>query len=222
MVKGYVYFIKHIPTGKFYYGSRVGNVKRGVSPQDDLWKKYFTHSKKVKRLIEECGKDSFIADILFESSDFDIVFWTEQEYIKNNITNPLCMNVHYKDKTKNQKVFSFGGKKHSEESKNKISRSPWNKGLTKETDERIAKYASYGPWNKGVPTPDTVKQHISEKTKGISKKEETKIKMRKPKSEMHRKNQSLAALRRPKIACVQCGRLISNPNINLHMKVHNK
>ena len=225
-MNGYVYYLKHLPTDQFYYGSRVANVRENRTPNDDFWKKYFTHSTRVKDLINEYGTDSFETKILMESDDFDLVFWTEQEYIKNNISNALCLNVQYKDKEKNQKVFSFGGRHHSEESKKKLSRPAWNKGLNKNTDERIAEYskklAGENNPSYGRVYSDEDRLAMSILTTGIPKTEATKQKMRKPKSESHKKNQSLAAYSRPKIECKICGRMISNPNINLHMKVHNK
>jgi hypothetical protein len=60
------------------------------------------------------------------------------------------------------------GKKQSKEAKHKLSvrrqgksnpafgKMPWNKGLTKNTDSRVAKYATTRrgivPWNKGLPS----------------------------------------------------------------------
>lgn len=38
---------------KYYYGVRYGNVRLGLKPSDDLFKKYFTSSKSVKNLIQQ-------------------------------------------------------------------------------------------------------------------------------------------------------------------------
>ena len=59
-MKPYTYLIKHRPTGKVYYGFRAANK---VEPKDVLWKRYFTSSPKVQRLIEETGVDSFDIEI---------------------------------------------------------------------------------------------------------------------------------------------------------------
>lgn len=66
--KPYTYLIKFIPTDQVYYGVRWGNK---VSPEDDLWKKYFTSSKYVKELIDEYGSEWFEYEVrqVFESVD---------------------------------------------------------------------------------------------------------------------------------------------------------
>lgn len=51
----FVYLLKFIPTGQLYYGSRTAKNCQIT----DLWTKYFTSSKMVKKLIEAHGKDSF-------------------------------------------------------------------------------------------------------------------------------------------------------------------
>ena len=61
--KSYTYLIKHKPTNTFYYGVRWQNVKLKRTPEQDFWVKYFTRSNKVKSLIEQFGKDSFIFEI---------------------------------------------------------------------------------------------------------------------------------------------------------------
>lgn len=67
-MKPYTYLIKHLPTGKVYYGFRAANK---VDPEQDLWKCYFTSSPKIHQLIEETGKDSFDIEIrkIFETKE---------------------------------------------------------------------------------------------------------------------------------------------------------
>lgn len=55
----YTYRITHLPSGKHYYGSRYA---KNCHP-DDLWVKYFTSSKTVKKLIEQDGKDAFFVEV---------------------------------------------------------------------------------------------------------------------------------------------------------------
>jgi len=212
-IPAYVYYIRHIPTGKFYYGFRSAHINQNRLPENDLWRTYFTSSVKIKELRKQ--EDKFEVKIVYTDIDIETAYWTEQEYIKNNINDPLCLNKYYINKEKNQKIFSMAGKMHSDESKLKMKgRLPWNTG------KRIPRGTP--SWNKGVPTPDHVKQLIIEKTTGIKKSEETKNRMRKPKSESHSKNISNAALQRPKFACDVCGRLITKANIENHRKTHNE
>lgn len=55
----YTYLIKHIPTNSFYYGVRYAN---DCNPKD-FWKEYKTSSKYVKSLIEKYGESSFLFEI---------------------------------------------------------------------------------------------------------------------------------------------------------------
>ena len=55
----YTYYLYHVPTGKKYYGMQHGRVANPMN----LWKTYFSSSKKVKALIDKYGKDSFIAEV---------------------------------------------------------------------------------------------------------------------------------------------------------------
>lgn len=52
----YTYKIIFKPTGQYYYGVRWA---KGCNP-NDLWVKYFTSSKHIKKLIKEYGKDVFL------------------------------------------------------------------------------------------------------------------------------------------------------------------
>jgi hypothetical protein len=59
----YTYFIYHRPTGLKYYGCRYTNQLKTKANPDDFWVTYFTSSKKVHKLIEEYGKDSFDVEV---------------------------------------------------------------------------------------------------------------------------------------------------------------
>jgi hypothetical protein len=119
--QSYTYFIRNKITGQFYYGSRYKNIKLGRTPIADFWIYYFTSSNQVKQLITQHGVDSFEINILKESNSYDECYWYEQELIKNNITNLLCLNKQYVDPYTNKKRFSFAGASHSVETKQKMS-----------------------------------------------------------------------------------------------------
>jgi hypothetical protein len=55
----YTYLLKHIPTGKFYYGCRFAE---GCHPTE-FWKSYKTSSKYVKELVEQYGENTFEYEI---------------------------------------------------------------------------------------------------------------------------------------------------------------
>lgn len=59
MCDAYTYLLYHKPTNQFYYGVRWRNQKLDLSPEEDLWKVYFSSSFRVKDLIEQYGKSSF-------------------------------------------------------------------------------------------------------------------------------------------------------------------
>lgn len=59
MTTPYTYLLKHIPTGKFYYGCRFAE---GCHPSD-FWVSYKTSSKYVKMLVDEYGSDTFVFEI---------------------------------------------------------------------------------------------------------------------------------------------------------------
>lgn len=57
-MKAYTYLVKHKPSGRVYYGSRMSD-----DPENDLFIIYFTSSKLVKRLIKEDGVEAFEKEI---------------------------------------------------------------------------------------------------------------------------------------------------------------
>lgn len=71
----YTYRVKFIPTGEYYYGVRYSK----TCDPSDLWMTYFTSCKKVHKLIEEFGKDSFTTEIrkIFETKEAAIA-WEER------------------------------------------------------------------------------------------------------------------------------------------------
>jgi len=118
-IPAYVYYIKHIPSGKFYYGSRYNHIKKNLLPDQDLWKNYFSSSKEIKKLRNEYGDQTFEYKIIFADADTSKCFDYEQELIKEHINNPLCINKRYFDTAKGTRVFSTFGKTLSSKGKSK-------------------------------------------------------------------------------------------------------
>lgn len=83
----YTYYLVHKPTGLKYYGVRFA---KNCHPSD-LWNKYFTSSKKVHKLIEEYGINSFAVEVRK-------TFKSKQEAIKYETKVLQRLNViHRKD-----------------------------------------------------------------------------------------------------------------------------
>lgn len=180
-IPSYVYYIRHIPSGKFYYGSRYKHIEHGVNPCDDLWKRYFTSSNEVSKLIKETGKESFEYKIIYTNNNLDKCFEFEQRLIKEHITNPLCINKRYFDSNKGSAVFCIFGKTLSSKGKPK----------SEETKKRMRK-----------PKSESHKRNIGKAQlarggNGPSKHtEETKIKIA----------NSLRLKPRDNVTCPHCGK----------------
>jgi len=136
MYLAYTYFIHNRITGQFYYGSRYKNIKLKRTPEQDFWKYYFTSSTLIKHLIKLYGKDSFDVELLFRNSDIEECFWKEQDYIKDKINNPLCLNRYYLDKESGKKTFSLVGLSKEELSDIKVKKQDtWSKKSKEKKEE---------------------------------------------------------------------------------------
>jgi hypothetical protein len=135
----YTYLLKHIPTGKVYYGCRFAE---GCHPSD-FWKKYKTSSKYVKELLLEYGCDSFIYEIRKTFQDKDSARLWETKVLKRmgvinrddfiNMTDNISISPEAASRGKKGKSFPISektklkmsiaklGKKMSEEAKKKMS-----------------------------------------------------------------------------------------------------
>ena len=180
-IPAYVYYIRHTLSGQFYYGARYKHIENNVLPEDDLWKTYFSSSKKVLKLRKQDGNDSFEYKVIFKSFDTDECFRFEQTIIKENISNMLCLNSRYFDIEKSKRIFSVFGKTLSTKGKPK----------TEETKRRMRK-----------PKSLTHRQNISKTQKKnggngpVFHSEETKNKIR----------ETLKSKPRPNKICPHCNK----------------
>jgi hypothetical protein len=113
-IPAYTYKITCIPTGQFYYGYRSANILKGRLPADDLWIHYFTSSAVVKQLIIQHGKTAFLTEILDTDINPIIMYWKEQNTIKDNWETPGLLNGYYQNQITNKSAF-----RATEESNNK-------------------------------------------------------------------------------------------------------
>ena len=184
--KPYTYHIK-CPNGKQYYGYRYSNK---VSPSEDLWKVYFTSSKLVKKLREQYDDSQFIAtvDKVFETPDdaraYEEKFLTENNCVESddwlNRVN-YGHKWHYRPETEEERhalsermkkyhkenPHPFEGRKHSEETKEKIRASLTGTKATEEAKRNLsAAMSGSGNPMYGRKHSEETKEKIRAKAKG--------------------------------------------------------
>lgn len=200
MTTPYTYLLKHIPTGKVYYGCRYAI---GCSPTE-FWNTYKTSSKYVKELIDSYGADTFIYEIRKVFNDADGARLWEHKVLKRmrviqredflNMTDNISISPEAalkgirNRKTSKQNIeharklgLSNKGKKHSAQI-NKLKGHPNNK------------------FKLGV-----VESDITRERKRLSK-------LGKPSNAIGNKQ--------PKCSCVHCRRELTSSTIKQHISKH--
>jgi hypothetical protein len=145
MHQPFTYLIKHLPTGKVYYGLRYAKKCQPL----DLWTTYFTSSSDVKKMIEQDGKDSFLFEVrkTFEDPK-KAIEWEKrvlrrmravqrQDFINRNIPGSSMFAHSEETKAKMRKPKPVGFSEALQGNKRAIV----NKGIpkTKEHAENISK-----------------------------------------------------------------------------------
>lgn len=110
----YVYKLVHRETGQFYHGVRLVNK---VPPAEDLFVKYFSSSRTVKKL----GAENFDAVVLSEFSLPDDAIAEEQRLIEENWRDPLALNKARLGSIASKKIiFNNIGRTQTEEHRRNI------------------------------------------------------------------------------------------------------
>ena len=125
----YTYHLYHKPTGTHYYGARY---RKGCSP-DDLWNTYFSSSAVVKALINEYGKDSFVATVrkTFKTRDAAVA-WEAKVHQRLNVQESShWLNRH------NSRAKFIGPHVHSAAARKKISAKSAQKVVSESTKEKM-------------------------------------------------------------------------------------
>ncbi len=113
-MKPYTYYLFCRPTQQHYYGSRYA---KNCSP-DDLWVRYYTSSKKVKRLLAEHGPDAFDVQVrrIFETRE-QAIQWESRVLTKLDAANRSdWINQH---NGKGRVRSGFAGRTHTASTKQK-------------------------------------------------------------------------------------------------------
>lgn len=232
-MKPYTYYLYHKPTGLKYYGAQWGK----NSHPDNLWKTYFTSSKKVLELIADYGEDSFIFEIRKEFELQESAMMWEQSVIQK-------MNLHKRDDWLNQAtvINNHVALPQSTEIRQKISKTLLGRKRSKESIEksRIAltgksrshkirkKYSElqklrggYGPSSHTNETKDKIRQRIT----GMKRSEETKRKMSKS-AKLREERRRQEGWTMPKDSSIQAVKTrqkrIANGEINPYSDERNK
>jgi hypothetical protein len=133
MYTPYTYLIKWSATGKYYYGAQYG---KSANPKN-LWSTYFTSSKYVKKYRKDFGEPDIIQiRKIFNKGDVEnrknaAILWEDKVLRRMNVLKRKdCLN----DNITGSK-FGKRGKKHSNETKEKIRKS--HQGKIKSLEHRL-------------------------------------------------------------------------------------
>ena len=140
---GYIYKTTNLINGKIYIGQKHADHFLGDT--------YLGSGKLLRRAVNEYQKENFQVELLEEieskeQMDEREIYWiafynSTNKEIGYNISEGGNVNRTFVGENN-----PFYGKTHSEKTKKKLieintGKIPWNKGLTKDVDTRVAKYA---------------------------------------------------------------------------------
>jgi hypothetical protein len=171
----YLYKVTHKLTKEYYLGRRTTKNKPGED------------TKYLGSMTWDVDKSMLEKEILCEFSNIEDLANAEIKIIEDNIKDPLNKNQHIPGKgfytkgplPENQKEkmrISSTGKKHTEETKLKISKSLNTKGkpLSEETKRKMSESKKGKP---GIPLSEETKKKLSEINKGKVLSEDQKQKI---------------------------------------------
>jgi len=178
MKKTGIYKIVNIINSKVYIGSAVDIEKRWGIHKYHLSKNKH-HSIKLQRAYNKYGTESLIFDVLEECGK-ELLIEREQHWIDKYSSFKNGYNS-------TPMAGSTLGRKCSEKTKRKISKSKLGKKLSEDTKIKISKSGLGNKRTLGMklgPRPEDVRKKISEKNKGKKMSEEAKRKMSESKKGM--------------------------------------
>lgn len=194
----YTYLIGWYHLNKWYYGCQYAKSVKRIAHPSNLWSKYFTSSKYVHALREKHGEPDVIQIRRTFDTAESCVAWERKVLMKMKVTkddkwlNKCIGGASFSQWDPDYKEIIIArrkGRKHSEETKAKMSRSSKGKPHTKEHTEKVA--AKRRGMKLG-PQSEEHKRKIAEKITG---------------------------LKRPREICVICNKDYSKGSIEAHTKL---
>jgi len=140
---------------------------------------YLGSGKSIKKAVKKYGSNNFIKEVLEECNSKDEmdereIYWinklgSRDPKIGYNIAaggnSPMRGRKHSEESKK--KISNFWKGRRSEENRKKLSLSKMGSTLSEETKIKIGEFSKgRSAWNKGFKTPDEVKKKQSEAKKG--------------------------------------------------------
>jgi hypothetical protein len=198
--KPYTYLLKHLPTGKYYYGCRYA---RGCNPSE-FWVNYKTSSTHVKKLIEEYGEDTFQFQIRKVFDDVEQCRNWETRVLKRI---GAVKREDFINKTDNISISTEAAIRGI---KNRIA-----------SEKQRDAAAKMGKANRGKVYPDEInkkKAHPGNKfSLGRIESQETRLK--KSKSKLGKPSNAVGNYQ-PKCSCVCCKKVLTSGTIGRHVSFH--
>jgi hypothetical protein len=210
-MKPYTYYLYHKQTNTHYYGVRYAK----TCDPSDLWITYFSSSKKVKKLIDEYGADSFSVEVrkTFDGRE-QAILWEQKvlrrlkvlskpEWLNDNISGAILLENHPK---------GFMDKKHTDSVKEKIGRRTKNKTYEEIYGDRAAEQRQQRSDSHKNKPKLYLKGKTYEEIHGIEKAQKLK------EIRSKRKGYKVLDFRKPeKRECPHCGKLYDPGNLKRHL-----
>ena len=142
----YTYLIGWSKLDRWYYGVEYADRCKTANP-NNLWTNYFTSSSVVAAMRIEHGEPDVIEVRKVFTSKEAAILWEEKvlqrmrvlysdRWLNTNVSGAIVMTAEQ---------YAENGRKQSA-TKKALGKPAWNKGLNKNIDERVAKYAKPRPF----------------------------------------------------------------------------
>jgi hypothetical protein len=199
MTVPYTYLLKHLPTGKFYYGCRYAN---GCNPLD-FWTKYKTSSKYIKKLIEEYGSNSFQYEIRKTFSDVNSARIWEHKVLKRM---RVVSRTDFINRTDN---ISISVEDANIGRTTRVSTNKHKQAISKVGKSNIGKILP-------IETKNKISQSLIGNKRKLGKKESEYTKLKKSLSKIGKSSGMLGKTQKL-CSCLECKKVLPYPNFIQHL-----